>query len=87
MLQMYSIYDKKVGTYGAPTFSKNVVEIQRSIINVLREGKSLLSQFPADYALYLVGTFDQDLGAIIHPFTPGPQFTLEIASLLEAPNG
>lgn len=87
MLQMYSIYDKKVGTYSTPVFAKNVVDIQRSLIQALKEKSSLLFQFPADYALYLVGTFDQDLGAVISPFTPGPQFTLEIASLMEVPNG
>lgn len=90
MLQMYSIYDKKTQSFTPPQFYKHVAEATRSVQMSLetKDGQnSLLSRYPGDYALYLIGTFDPKTGGIMPPETINPQHTLEIQALLPAKEG
>lgn len=82
MLQMYSIYDKKALFFERPFFVKHVAEALRMVQMALREGKSQQALYPADYALYLVGTFHPEGGTVISPALGEPQFTMELAALL-----
>lgn len=82
MLQLYTIFDKKASVYSAPQFYKHVAEATRAIQMHLEEGKGTLARFPADHALYLVGSFDESSGLLYPTAEAGPQFTIEIAELV-----
>jgi len=76
MLIAYSIFDKKVGSYMRPAFAKSVIEVQRSIEQSVKDKGSSLCLFPADFALYKVGSFDDEEGVFI--FQSKPEFILEV---------
>lgn len=82
MLQLYSIMDKKTGAYMPPFHVAHVAEATRSIEIEFEKPDSKLRRFAADYALYLVGNFDPTSGFLYPTAEAGPQFTIEVASLL-----
>lgn len=82
MLQMYAIMDKKSGSFERPFFVKHVAEATRSVQQALKQSESFLSQYPEDYSLWLVGSFDQSNGGIMPPKDLAPQWTIEVASLV-----
>lgn len=86
-LQIYSIFDKKVGAYKPPFHAVHVAEATRSMQMVLEDSKSLLAKFPGDYALYLLGTMDTANGSIFAPATGTPSFVIEVSQLLPQPGG
>ena len=59
---MYSIFDKKAIEYGPIFFAKNDAVAVRQFNNFMH-GESIL--YPDDYALYKVGDFDTETGAIV----------------------
>lgn len=88
MLQMYSIYDKKGEAFERPFFVKHVQEAMRSVEQAfhLPEGSQpWFVKYPADHALYLIGTFNPDNGGLMPTTAQGPQFTIEIHSLAPTP--
>jgi len=78
LLQLYSIYDKKAGSYSAPFTSKHIAEAIRGITMLLTEGKTTFAQFPADYTLIQVGSFDEASGKLENTIGAVP---LELAAL------
>lgn len=87
MFQMYSIFDKKGLIYGQPFYCRHVAEATRSVQIGIQDGKAMFARFPADYALYLVGTFDPDSGSVTPTHQGGPQFCIEVASLVDEKGG
>lgn len=83
MIQLYSLMDKKTGRYMAPFQCKHVAEATRMVQMELENPKSTLQRFASDYALYLVGSFDDTSGFLYPTAEAGPQFTIEVASLLQ----
>lgn len=81
MLQLYSVFDKKTVSYSPPHHVKHVEEAIRAIKIELENPKSMLSRHASDYALYLIGHFDQDTGCVTPTAHGGPQFTIELLSL------
>lgn len=57
-LQAIALYDAKANTYSPPFFSPTVDSAKRDFGMLVNDGKSLQSQFPADFDLYLVGEYD-----------------------------
>lgn len=87
MLQMYAIMDKKTGSFERPFFVKHVAEATRSVQQALKQNHdSFLSQYPEDYSLWLVGSFDPSNGGIMPPNNLAPQWTIEVASLMPPPD-
>lgn len=63
-LQLFSVRDSKGEAYSPPRAHKTVGEAERmleTIVNEKRDG-NFLNMYPADYALYHLGTFDDQTG-------------------------
>lgn len=56
--KLYSVFDVVSQTYGIPMMFTTVDEAKRSFGDIVRSPGSVLSQHPADYLLYQIGTFD-----------------------------
>lgn len=87
MFQMYSIFDKKGLIYSNPFYCRHISEATRSVQIGLEDGKAMFARFPADFALYLVGTFDPESGSVMPTAQGGPQFALEVAALVTPKEG
>lgn len=72
------IMDKKMGRFDRPFCVKHAIEATRSLQQHLKKGESMISQYPSDYALYLLGTFDPVSGEIS---SGRPEHILEVSSL------
>lgn len=65
MLNCYSIYDKKAFSFATPFFAVNDEVAMRSFEDLVRDRRSLVSQHPEDFALYIVGRFDTETGKLL----------------------
>lgn len=65
-----------------PFHVPHVAEATRMVQIELQQKNSKLAMFAADYALYLIGSFDPSSGFLYPTAEKGPQFTIEIAELL-----
>lgn len=79
--QIFSIYDKKMDKYHNPMFVESIVEVQRQLVSVIQDEKSLLAQFPTDYEIMNLGEFNQQTGEIIP--LPKPLFMMNITQIGE----
>lgn len=57
-LQAVCLYDSKANTFTPPYFVPTVEAAKRDFGILVNDGKSLQSQFPADFDLFHVGEFD-----------------------------
>lgn len=80
-LNVYAIYDKKVG-YLTPTYDTNDATATRNFAYAMSKADSVFGFQPADFALYMVGTFSTDSGLLIA--TTPPKFVAEGADLYNA---
>lgn len=69
-LRVYSIRDSKAEIFNQPFFQKTDAEAQRSFAQLIRDPKSTINQFPEDYDLYFLGTYDDQTGVIKSMDTP-----------------
>lgn len=69
-LKIYSVRDSKGEVFHTPFFKKTHGEAERDFTAVARDGKSTISQFPEDYDLYFVGTYDDTKGTFKSLDTP-----------------
>lgn len=61
---MYSIRDAKVG-FMTPTIDQNDASAARNFEHAVHNVASLMNSHPADYALYRIGEFDTESGAVV----------------------
>lgn len=59
-----AVYDKKAKEFQAPFAQQNKPQAVRSFMNVCKDEKGLFNQFPADFALYQLGTVDLSTGRL-----------------------
>jgi len=91
MIDAYALFDKKVGSYLRPNFVASVVEIHRSMEQLVKDKNSSLCLYPADFAIYKVGAFDEKSGQFIP--NGNPEFINEVVDYVskqpnkEAKNG
>lgn len=69
-MKMFSIRDAKAECFNQPFFSKTHGEAERNFIQLAKDQKSFVSQFPDDYDLYFVGTYDDQTGTLRPLDTP-----------------
>lgn len=76
-----SIFDKKAGLFAPLNCVEREIDIMRSLQQVLNEpnSSSTIAQFPEDFVLYRMGTFDKESGVII---SFDPEVICEISNLL-----
>lgn len=63
-VQCYSIFDMKAGIFGQPFFSVNHATALRQFTILARDGTSVISKSPGDFALYLLGSFNDEGGEL-----------------------
>lgn len=80
MLEAYCLFDKKVGAYLRPNFVHSVVEINRSMDQLVKDKNSSLCLYPADFAIYKCGSFDEKSGKFTQP--ANPEFYAEVVDFL-----
>lgn len=84
MLQQYSIFDKKGGVYSKPFSCLHVAEATRAVqsaFSIPKEEQPWFAKYPADHALYFVGTFDESNGMYLPTSEGVPVWVIEVASL------
>lgn len=64
LLKVFSVLDSKIGAFGVPFVAVSGPAAQRLLSVTVRDGESLLSRFPEDYALYEIGNFDDQTGEL-----------------------
>ena len=58
-MQLFSIYDSKSETHTAPTANPTKAQAIRSFSDAVNSGQdSVLTQHPADFTLFHIGSFD-----------------------------
>lgn len=82
---MYSILDKGVQAFSQPFCAHNDYAARRVFERAVADPESIMSIKPSDFALFRIGSFDDDLGLISSEVShPVPIFEgLEIYSGLE----
>lgn len=80
---MFVIRDSKSESYTNPTFSRTISEAERQFSLHVNEKhqNNLLNQFPEDFDLYKVGTYNPKTGIITELDTP--QHIAKAVSLLK----
>lgn len=64
-----ALYDLKAEFYGNPAIFRSDADAARSLFDVFANKDTLPGQHPEDFALFRIGTFDNQTGAIV-PCTP-----------------
>lgn len=84
MINLYALFDKKAARYGTPFPSTSAAEACRGVIMGIRSGQPVFAKFPEDFAIYLVGQWD-DVSATLT--AQPPVHVSELVALVEANNG
>lgn len=63
-MSIFSVRDTKAGQFMTPWFSKSLAQAQRSFIQMSNNSESIIHQFPADFAMFYLGEFDDESGEI-----------------------
>ena len=63
-LVVFSIYDKAVGAYMRPFFMQSEGQALRAFMDDVVSAESVVAKHPEDYALFRIGTWTDDLGAL-----------------------
>lgn len=63
-LKIIALYDKAVGAYMRPFVAQSVGEAMRAFEDDCADAESPVAKHPEDYSLFLLGTFDNNTGAI-----------------------
>lgn len=59
-LKMFCVFDSKIGEYMQPFFATHSGEALRGWEQLVNDGKSNLFQYPEDFSLFEIGTFDTE---------------------------
>lgn len=78
-LKMFSIRDSKGEVFNQPFFQKTHGEAERNFSQLVNDSKSTVSQFPEDFDLYFIGTYDDQIG-LVKPLAT-PQHILKAVSI------
>jgi len=80
----YSLYDSKSDSYGQPFFCLTDAEAVRGVVLGLRAAKAVFAQFPSDYRLSCIGSFNPASGSLVA--IPKIRTVSELIALVEVPN-
>lgn len=64
LTKIYVIHDVVSDAFMSPFYSPQDGSAVRAVVTQLRDPNSMLAQHPADYSLYRIGEFDDQLGVI-----------------------
>lgn len=66
MKNVYSIYDKKLATYGLPYCSDNDILAVRAFGGACRDQNMTVAMYPDCFDLYRIGTYDEGSSELKH---------------------
>lgn len=69
-LKAFSVRDQKGEIFHTPFFKKTHGEAERDFAQLCSDPKSTVAQFPEDFDLYYVGTYDDQKGTFQSLDTP-----------------
>ena len=78
-INFYTLFDKKAVVFSSPFASANDVFATRAVTLIANDLSHSVGQFPADYGLFKIGTFDDADGSFN---AHAPQFITEVISLV-----
>lgn len=62
-VQVFTVYDSKVGAYLAPFYMRSTGEAVRAFADSCDDPKHMFAMHPADYTLFRLGSFDEPSGS------------------------
>lgn len=77
--KIYSIRDSKGEVFNFPFYKKTHGEAERDFRSLVNDEKSTVWQYPEDYDLYFIGTYDDETGKI--EALPTPQHIVKAVSV------
>lgn len=81
IISLFSVYDKKTGQYQSPFTARHPSEVFREWSVIIKDPNTRYGKHPHDYAVFKVGTYDDEL-AKFETISPPEQVTSD-----EAQNG
>lgn len=90
-MKLFSVYDSKAEMYSAPFVERTHETARRSFLAAVRDDKSAVGQYPHDYALFVIGSFDDTSGVITPAKAPtmvwsGTEALQELNKLINFPD-
>lgn len=79
ILSIYALFDRVAGFYGQPFFLHTDGEARRAVAELVRDPNTTVGRHPADYALFRVGYWDNQLGKVE---SHSPEHLVNVVSLL-----
>lgn len=64
-MKLFAIFDRKAEGFQAPFPVPTLGQAERAFLDACMEDGTDLAKHPEDYALYLVGEFDQSSGEVV----------------------
>lgn len=62
---LYSVYDKKVGSYDFPRAYASETMAHRAFVGAFRDPETnMLNEYPSDFSLVFIGVYDTETGKI-----------------------
>lgn len=61
---VFAVYDTKLTAYATPFFMPTVAAAKRAFAGAVEDPSTMLHKHPSDFALYHVGEFDDESGAL-----------------------
>ncbi|AXH73206.1 MAG: nonstructural protein [Microviridae sp.] len=69
MKKIFCVYDNKSTVFANPFVSQNTATALRDFQTAATDPQSNLSQYPEDFILFEIGSFDEDKG-VVSPILP-----------------
>lgn len=79
ILQVFSIRDTRTDSFCKPFYETHEAEAQRGIQEAMKQEQSKLRNYPGEFDLYLLGTYDESNG--IHTSLPQPRLIINLQQL------
>ena len=69
-LKAFSIYDTATKVFNRPFYQHTKGQAIRSFTDLVNDDQTEISKHPSDYALFLLGTFEDDTGSLFSESAP-----------------
>lgn len=79
-LEMFSVQDVKAGVFNPPQCFNNVETMKRAFTREFNKENSMVNQFPHDFRVFKVGTYNDGTGEVTK--LPTPKLVLEIKDIV-----
>ena len=81
-LNMYSVFDVKSKIFHPPQFCHNQEHALRYFAMQFKDSSTVMAQYPADFQIFDVGTYDDSTAEIVPTYPP--TFVCHVSDIVEA---